>query len=92
VSDPRHPLREKVLRVACVLALAALPLMVWSVFDPTVWPVLVALSFGQIVGTLSFALYLGVVARDLQVKRRLRGSMPPSGPTLPSESGPSSLF
>lgn len=89
-SPPRHPLRERVLRVACVLALLALPLMVWSVFDPTVWPVLIALSAVQILGTLSFALYLGVVTRDLQVKRRLREGVPPSGSALPTEGGPPS--
>ena len=67
----RLPSTEKLLRVACVLALVALPLMVWSVFDPTVWPVLVALSIGQGIGTLSFVLFLAAVARDLHVKRKL---------------------
>jgi hypothetical protein len=67
----RLPSTEKLLRVACVLALIALPLMVWSVFDPTVWPVLVALSIGQGIGTLSFVLFLAAVARDLHVKSKL---------------------
>lgn len=67
----RFPASEKLLRVACVLALIALPLMVWSLFDPTVWPVLVALSVGQALGTLSFLLFLIAVARDLQLKQRL---------------------
>lgn len=70
---PRLPSNERLLRAACVLALVALPLMVWSVFDPTVWPLLLALSVGQGIGTLSFALFLLVVARDLGLKRRLRG-------------------
>jgi hypothetical protein len=65
------PPNERLVRIACVLALVALPLMVWSVFDPTVWPVLVALSVGQAVGTLSFALFLFAVARDLGVKKKL---------------------
>jgi hypothetical protein len=43
--------------------------MVWSVIDPRVWQVLVALSFGQAVGTLSFVLYLIVVLRDLRTRR-----------------------
>jgi hypothetical protein len=63
---------ESLVRAACFLGLAALPLMVLSVFVPTVWPVLVALSVGQVVGTLSFALYLVAVARDLDIVRRLR--------------------
>ncbi len=68
------PSNETLLRVACVLGLVALPLMVLSVFDRTVWPVLVALSVGQAIGTLSFALFLVVVARDLHVAQKLRRS------------------
>lgn len=45
---------------------------VWSTIDPTVWPVLVALSIGQGIGTLSFVLFLVGVARDLGVKRKIR--------------------
>jgi hypothetical protein len=63
---------ETLLRVACVLGLLALPLLLWSVLDPRVWPVLVALSVGQVVGTLSFVLFLVAVVRDLGLARRLR--------------------
>lgn len=63
---------EKLVRLACVLGLIALPLMVWSVVSPRVWPVLIALSLGQAIGTLSFVLYLVVVVRDLGIARRLR--------------------
>ena len=66
---------ERLLRIACVLGLVALPLMVWSVFDPTVWPVLIALSVGQGIGTLSFALFLVVVVRDLQLWQRMRSAL-----------------
>lgn len=79
---PKLPSSEKLLRVACVLGLIALPLMVWSIFDPTVWPVLVALSVGQAIGTLSFGLFLVVVARDLAVARQLRrDSLTPPPPS-----------
>ena len=64
----------KLVRIACWLGLIALALMVWSVLDPTVWPVLVALSLGQVLGTLSLSLYVIAVARDLRVVRRLRRS------------------
>jgi hypothetical protein len=64
----------KLLRVACLLGLVALPLMVWSVLDPRVWPVLIALSLGQVLGTISFVLYLLAVVRDLGVIKRLLGS------------------
>lgn len=63
---------EKLLRVACWLALVALPMMTVSIFFPTVWPVLVALSIGQGIGTLSFVLFLAVVVRDLDIVRRFR--------------------
>ncbi len=67
----RLPASEKLVRAACWLALLALPMMVWSIFDPRVWPVLVALSIGQVVGTASFLLFLLVVARDLELWQRL---------------------
>lgn len=63
---------ESLIRGACVLGLLALPMMVLSVVFPTVWPVLVALSIGQAFGTLSFVLYLIVIARDLDIVHRLR--------------------
>jgi hypothetical protein len=42
---------DTLVRVACFLGLIALPLMVGGVLVPTVWPVLVALSVGQLIGT-----------------------------------------
>lgn len=63
---------ERLIRVACVLGLIALPLMVWSLFDRRVWPVLLALSVGQVIGTFSFVLFLAVVIRDLAVTRKLK--------------------
>lgn len=68
----RLPSNERLLRVAAVFALLALPMMVWSVFDPTVWPLMGALTIGQGIGTFSFVLFLVVVARDLDVLGRLR--------------------
>lgn len=72
VSRLRAIRSESIVRVACVLGLVALPMMVASVFFPTVWPVMVALSIGQAIGILSFSLYLVAVVRDLEVVRRLR--------------------
>jgi hypothetical protein len=74
----RLPSNERLLRIASMLALVALPLMVWSLFDPTVWPVLVALSVGQGLGTLSFVLFLVAVGRDLHVQRNLARRIPPT--------------
>jgi hypothetical protein len=61
--------------VACVLALGALGLMVWSLFDPRPLPVIAAMSIGQGLGTLSFASFLYVVVVDL----RRRGPSPGEG-------------
>lgn len=86
VATMRTARAMKILRIASALALAALALMVWSLFDPRPPPVLIGLSLGQALGTLSFVAYLVVVAWDI---RRLRsggslldtsGSLPPSRP------------
>jgi hypothetical protein len=56
--------------VACGSALAALALMTWQIFDPTVWPVMVAMSLGQVLGTASFAAFGYVVFTDYRAQRR----------------------
>ena len=71
---PRMPSSEELVVVSCVAALFTLCLMAWSVVDPGVWPVLVALSVGQVIGTLSLLLFLVVVARDLRVREKLTRS------------------
>jgi len=60
----------KWLRAACVLTLIALALMVWSLFDPTLIPVLVGMSLAQVFGTIAFAIFGVVVFLDLSRKRR----------------------
>jgi hypothetical protein len=54
--------------VACALALFALGLVVWSLLDPRPIPVIVAMSVGQVVGTLSFVAFLVVVIGDLRAR------------------------
>jgi uncharacterized membrane protein YbhN (UPF0104 family) len=56
--------------VACVAALAALALMTWQIFDPTVWAVMVAMSLGQVLGTASFAAFGVVVLADFRTRLR----------------------
>jgi len=63
------PSRERVLRAACVVALAAIALMVWSLFDPRPAPVVLAMSVGQMLGTLALAAFLTVVIADLRRAR-----------------------
>jgi hypothetical protein len=62
----------RALVVACVCALAALALMTWQLFDPRVFPIIVAMSLGQILGTASFAAYLYVVVADLRAQWRVQ--------------------
>jgi hypothetical protein len=76
---------ERILRAACLLALLAIALMVWSLLIPTPMPVVVAMSVGQVLGTLSLLAFLYVVAADLRRARRDRraASSNPPGPRAP---------
>jgi uncharacterized membrane protein YbhN (UPF0104 family) len=69
MTDPQQ---RRWLDFACVVALAALALMTWQLFDPTVWPVMIAMSLGQILGTASFAAFGYVVVSDYRAQRRAR--------------------
>lgn len=62
---------HRVLTVSSILCLIALALMVWSLLAPTVASVMVAMSAGQALGTLSLALYVWVVIADLRRARVL---------------------
>jgi hypothetical protein len=61
---------------ACVLGLIALALMSWSLFDQGWIPIMMAMSVGQGIGTLSFALFLVIVIIDLR-HAEFRNSLPP---------------
>jgi hypothetical protein len=52
---------EKYVTLACALGLVAMALMCWSVLDPTPFPVIVAMSVGQAIGTLSLLCYSAAV-------------------------------
>jgi MFS family permease len=52
---------QKLVLASCVLGLIAMAMMCWSVLDPTPFPVLVAMSAGQGIGTLSLLCYLSAV-------------------------------
>jgi hypothetical protein len=68
----KRPTPAQVLRVAAMLAFVGLVFMVWSLVDQTVLPVMLAMTIGQGLGTLSFLLYLIVVIADLRRVRVLR--------------------
>jgi Flp pilus assembly protein TadB len=71
-SPPR-----RVMTLACALALFAFGLIVWSLLDPRPIPVIVAMSVGQVIGTLSFAAFLVVVAGDLRSRYKAVPVDPP---------------
>jgi hypothetical protein len=70
----------RVLSIACIFALVALALMVWSLLQPTPMPVLVAMSLGQVIGTVSLLMFLAVVLADMRrahLERVPRSTEPP---------------
>jgi uncharacterized membrane protein YbhN (UPF0104 family) len=77
------PHLERWLVVACVCALAALALMTWQLVDPTVWPVMLAMSLGQVLGTASFAAFAYVIVADFRARRRAERDAARPGPPSP---------
>ena len=70
----------KLLRASAALTLLALALMVWSMVQPTPLPVMLAMSVGQGLGTLAFALYGYAVIADLRrIRRGRRATDEPEG-------------
>jgi hypothetical protein len=73
--------------LACWLGLAGLALVVWSVLDPRPVPVLLAMTAGQVLGTVSLGLFALTVYVDLRrhgvlaephPRRRSTDHLPPS--------------
>ena len=71
--------RSRLMVYACVLGLIGLVLMSWSLFDQGWIPVMMAMSVGQGIGTLSFALFLVIVIIDLRLAE-FRPSITPMPP------------
>ena len=63
-------MKRRLLDIACVLTLIALALMVWSLLVPTVWPIMIAMTAAQGLGTLAFAMYGFVVYRDVRSRMK----------------------
>jgi hypothetical protein len=66
----------RILVAACWFALVALGLMIWSLFDPRPIPVIVAMSVGQVLGTLSLLSFAYVVVADWRELDRLSEAGP----------------
>jgi hypothetical protein len=75
---------HRLLTAACVCALAALALMTWQLFDPRVFPVIVAMSIGQVLGTASFVAFGYVVFADLRARLRGTRDQPANTPDRPT--------
>jgi hypothetical protein len=73
------------LEFACVCALFALSLMIWSLFDPRPIPVVVAMSVGQALGTLSLLAFVYVVVAEWRAQLALQAK---AEPALPLKSEP----
>lgn len=72
-------LRDRLLRVAAVCALVALGLMTWALVDDSPLAMIVSMSAGQALGTLSLVGWLVVAIADLSTAmRERRWSLPPS--------------
>jgi hypothetical protein len=65
---------KRLLQVSALLTLVGLALMVWSLFEPTPIPVILAMSVGQGVGMLAFGIFGGVVIVDQMRKQRAKGA------------------
>lgn len=61
----------RLLQISCVLTLVGLALMVWSMLVPTPMPVILAMSLGQLLGTVAFGMFGYVVLVD-QLRTQLR--------------------
>lgn len=88
----RMPRTATLLRASAILALVALGLMLWPIFDPRPIAVVLAMSLGQLFGTLSFGAFLVVVVVDL-IRARIfameaRSSEPPPPPRVTSKDEP----
>lgn len=65
----KTPKPGRLVNAAALLALLGLALMTWSLLDRRPLPVVVWMTVGQIVGTLSLGLYLVAIALDLRGRR-----------------------
>lgn len=54
------------LRIACVLTLVGLALMTWSLLQPTWIPVMLAMTLGQMIGTVAFGIFAFRIVGDLR--------------------------
>jgi hypothetical protein len=69
----------RLLQISCGLTLVGLALMVWSMLVPTPMPVILAMSLGQLLGTVAFGMFGYVVLVDQVRKQRAKGAARAAG-------------
>jgi hypothetical protein len=67
---------ERLIRLSAALALFAIALMAWSLLGSSVVSIMVAMTIGQAVGTVSLLLYVLVLWREFRRSRLLEESEP----------------
>lgn len=77
----------RALRWAALSGLLSLALMVWGVLDPQPIALVIAMSAGQALGTLAFAVFVLVVLDDLR-RARVFSRRPPARPSDAPDSDP----
>jgi hypothetical protein len=83
---------ERRVAFACVLALIALGLIVWSLVDPAPLPVIGAMTVGQVIGTLSLLFFVFAIVADLRpALLRLRARAGRTAAVAPDASGSSDI-
>jgi cbb3-type cytochrome oxidase subunit 3 len=65
----------RLLQISAMLTLLGLVLMVWSMIAPTPMPVILAMSVGQLFGTLAFGMFGYAVLVDQLRKQRAKGAV-----------------
>ena len=63
---------KKLLMWSSILTFVGLALMLWSMFEPTPLPVMLAMSVGQGIGTLAFGMFGFAILLDMRRTRRRR--------------------
>jgi hypothetical protein len=79
---------RRILAAACWFALVAVGLMIWSLFDPRPVPVVVAMSIGQALGTLSLLAFVYVVVGDWRAQMAMQAKVEPALPLTAEPSKP----
>jgi len=66
---------RRLLQISAGLTLLGLVLMVWSMVAPTPLPVILAMSVGQLLGTIAFGMFGYAVLVDQLRKQRAKGAV-----------------